>query len=114
MVVVFSNQFDFETELVQGKNGDEPPGKNATEKAGAGKNEARPALQEESHCEAGLEEGPVVACKFQWVEELRIDSVQVSKNTKWWQGFQIRLQAEHLPVQGLLLFISLGISFDKQ
>ena len=107
---------DFETKLVEGNHGDEPPGEDAAKEAGAWKDEAGPALQEKSHCEAGLVEGPdVVACKSRRrVKEVRMDSAQIGENSERWQGFQVGLQAVQLPIQDLLLLVSLWVSSDKQ
>ena len=48
------------------------------------------------------------------VEELRIAPLDISEDTKGRQSLQVGLQAVHLSVQVILLFVSPGVSLDNQ
>ena len=48
------------------------------------------------------------------VEELRIAPLDISEDTKGGQSLQVGLQAVHLSVQVILLFVSPGVSLDNQ
>ena len=48
------------------------------------------------------------------VEELRIAPLDISEDTEGGQSLQVGLQAVHLSVQVILLFVSPGVSLDNQ
>ena len=48
------------------------------------------------------------------VEELRIAPFDISEDAKGRQSLQVGLQAVHLSVQVILLFVSPGVSLDNQ
>ena len=67
-------KFYFESPLVEAKHGKKPPSENSSKVASPGKQEARTALEKESHCEAGLEVRSVEAEASHFFKEQRIQS----------------------------------------
>ena len=57
---------------------------------------------------------PVETGASKLIKELRIAMFEIAENTDRWQRLQEGLQAAHLPIQSLFLFVAFGVSLDEK
>ena len=57
---------------------------------------------------------PVETGASKLIKELRIVMFEIAENADRWQRFQEGLQAAHLSIQSLFLFVALGVSLDEK